>query len=166
MTGKATHLPFFVYGTLMKGEPNFERIFTENKIPVEVRDGFIGNHTLVVPPRAYFPYLVRDEDIPDAFESMLEQAAITVRGHVLDVPKKFFEDVLRVLDRLEGVPVHYEREVVDVFPERNGLGVKGKPTKAYVYVMPKNNVHHLFHNPFINSGSWKDYLQSRNSKKD
>lgn len=82
-----------------------------------------------------------------------------VKGHLIDVPKKYFEGVLRVLDRLEGVPVHYEREIVDV-------NVEDREVKAYVYVMPKNNVHHLFHNPFINSGSWKDYLESRNSKKD
>lgn len=159
MTGKATHLPFFVYGTLMKGEPNFERIFTENKIPVEVREATIEGYCLAMPPRAYFPYLIREVDVPDGWESLMDHSEQFVKGHLIDVPKKYFEDVLRVLDRLEGVPVHYEREIVDV-------NVEDREVKAYVYVMPKNNVHHLFHNPFINSGSWKDYLKSRNSKKD
>lgn len=141
-TPKIKRLPVFVYGTLMKGHPNFIRIFGKEK--VEVQKAVMRHVTLCKPRmRVPFPYLVRNEHLPDNVLGGFPQ----VNGELITLPEKIYEERLDELDWLEGHPDHYERIEAEAY-------VGDKRIPCYVYALPAEYVASLFFDPIIRSGDW------------
>lgn len=152
-------LPIFVYGTLLKGHPNHDRMFKHLKKQPTVTSATLTGHTLLAPRGAYFPYLVNREVVPEMYAGT-GSIPETVSGQLLHFDAKDFDDVLVSLDHLEGVPHHYHRKVVQVWP--NTAADLKNPVDAYVYHLPDKDVSELFHNPIIGSGSWDEFEKSNN----
>lgn len=86
----------FVYGTLKSGFSNHKFYMDDSELVDEVTT--VDKFAMIGEDRA-FPYLLGTND--DGYH---------VEGELYEVP----ESSLRFLDRLEGVPTHYQRQVISV----------------------------------------------------
>jgi len=113
-------LPFFVYGTLRPGEPNYARLLagrTASELPATLAGGALFTE-------GPYPFLVTAPDLarPDEL----------VRGELIAVPAEIYQPVLAQLDELEG----YEAGGADNLYERIAIEVDAAdgPRQAWVYV--------------------------------
>ena len=83
-------LPFFVYGTLKRGEPNYQRLLQERTVAEEA--------ATLTPAALYtagpYPFLVTAPDV-------LPTPAAVVFGQLMTVHPALYEQTLRELDELE-----------------------------------------------------------------
>ncbi|MEO2068955.1 MAG: gamma-glutamylcyclotransferase [Desulfurobacteriaceae bacterium] len=98
----------FVYGTLKKGFWNHHFLQNEKFVgKAETKEKYAMYVTRI-------PFVVKNEKVS------------TIKGKVYEVSK----ETLKEIDRLEGHPEWYKRELVPVVVSVNG---KKKEVKAYVY---------------------------------
>lgn len=103
----------FIYGTLKKGFYFHDDYLGEDKSEA------LG------PATASLNYSLYVDGMPHLIKEKTDKA---VKGELYLVD----EDVLNSLDYLEGHPVTYKREIIDVFNE------KGKKLLAWAYLRPKH----------------------------
>jgi gamma-glutamylcyclotransferase (GGCT)/AIG2-like uncharacterized protein YtfP len=109
-------LPFFVYGTLLPDQPNFH----------------VWAGTVVKREAAVFPN-GRLYDL-GAFPMLLEEGIGVVRGMVLTVDPKRYDQTLTALDQLEGCdPAAPERSFY-LRRRRTVYLAHGEPVAAWVYL--------------------------------
>lgn len=129
-------LPFFVYGTLLRGFGNYRWALdgnTDNIIEAEIT-GF------EMYSAGGFPYAVQVED-----------ETKKIQGELMFVQEDKFASVLRGLDRLEGYPNHYDRiETVAVTKDGEEREIQ---CRVYVYAR-KSDMRGLYK---VESGSWREY---------
>lgn len=147
-------LPFFVYGTLMEGFSNFATFLDKYK-PI-VRPAVLLEHVLLAPhSRAAFPYMANWNAVFNCSGHHNDFIPMQVLGQLVELEPKDFPEALERLDALEGVPDHYQRKIVTVI-------LAGEERRdAYCYYLPDEYVPHMFYNPIINSGSWKEFTNAR-----
>ncbi|MFV9504326.1 MAG: gamma-glutamylcyclotransferase family protein [Oscillochloridaceae bacterium umkhey_bin13] len=136
------YLPFFVYGTLKRGEPNYVRYLT-GQTASEQAASLPGAALFTAGP---YPFLVREPDL-------VAPTAVVV-GELVSLRLAVYQLVLADLDRLEGyVPggSHnlYERLITTVTtadgPREAWVYVAGAATLAQIRA---GQLHH------IPSGNW------------
>jgi gamma-glutamylcyclotransferase (GGCT)/AIG2-like uncharacterized protein YtfP len=113
-------LPFFVYGTLRPGEPNYARLLA-GQTASEAPATLVGAALFTAGP---YPFLATAAD--------LLRPGDAVRGEIIALRPPVYALVLADLDRLEGYiegGAHnlYEREVIEV-------ATADGPRRAWVYV--------------------------------
>jgi gamma-glutamylcyclotransferase (GGCT)/AIG2-like uncharacterized protein YtfP len=112
--------PFFVYGTLKRGEPNYARLLdgrTASEVPATLAAAALYDF-------GPYPFLVREDD--------LLRPGDVVQGELVELPDGLYAAALAELDGLEGyveggLSNLYEREVCTV-------STADGPRLAYVYV--------------------------------
>lgn len=116
----STPLPFFVYGTLKRGEPNYAR--------------FLAGHTLAeIPARlpaaalytaGPYPFLVQASDLVLPADSVI--------GQIITIRPSEYDQVLLLLDDLEGYVVGGSNNLY----ERISAAVETAdgPQQAYLYI--------------------------------
>ena len=112
--------PFFVYGTLKRGEPNYARLL-EGRTAREIPASLAGAALYDFGP---YPFLVREQDLARPGDSVV--------GELVELPDARYAAALAELDGLEGyveggMSNLYEREVCTVSTAEG-------PRLAYVYV--------------------------------
>lgn len=145
--------PFFVYGTLRVGHPNYMGWLLKVAEPVRVEKAEVFGCTLLRAPRSMFPYLVEIKDLPTWLRN---GAGDSVHGELLWFDDKDFKEVRAALDELEGVDYgHYDRKVMQTAPAP--LSAAGAHD-AYVYVASRDVIRHSFHNPHVGR-DWEQYVK-------
>lgn len=140
------HLPFFVYGTLLPGHPNYKRFFTKIK-PVAEENASLCNHVLIGTKHSGFPYMAQGSDTPEFYRQLVEENNM-VEGRLLWFSDEHFPTILEALDYLEGVPDHYNRKIVEV------EGYDHVRYRAWTYYAEKWLVDELLPYPFVPNGDW------------
>jgi gamma-glutamylcyclotransferase (GGCT)/AIG2-like uncharacterized protein YtfP len=112
----------FAYGTLMSGENNHRQLRGARLLAVRRTE---PRYTLVS---------------LGAYPALLDGGTTSITGEVYDVD----DDLLRALDRFEGVPTLYRRERIHL------LG--GELVEGYVLARPRAKRY-----PLITSGDWREY---------
>lgn len=132
--------PFFVYGTLLPGQPN-DHLWSENAITQE--DAVFVNGRLY--DMGFYPMLV-------------EEAGFQVKGVLLTVQPETYQDVIAALDSLEGFdPANpdvpgYQRVTREVWREN------GRSAWAWIYIGQADYVKEYFPIP---NGDWRQYASDK-----
>lgn len=127
----------FVYGTLMRGEPNHGRLAGAR---------FLGE--AVTCPVFTMISL-------GGFPAILEGGTTAIVGELYDVTPR----ILQGCDRLEGHPSFYER--LDIaLATREGVPLPAIPSPVGAYVLPRYRAHASRPIP---SGSWRQHRAERAS---
>lgn len=152
------YLPIFVYGTLMYGHDNYERLLAKAK--PKVVGATLADHVLLVPhKKAHFPYMVTARAVDKATKNFDNDSGYVVKGELMYLPKDKFDHLLGELDWLEGHPDHYRRQkVVATVRVPTKMGVVIEQREAWTYVLPDEYVPQFFFNPVIESGSWAQHV--------
>ena len=128
------HLPFFVYGTLIKGMGNDVLIPDEAKRIKGYTKGRMYNVGL-------FPAVVDGND--------------KIHGEIVFVPSFLYKRTMRVLDTLEGYHGKdddmYKRRIVDVWD------IDGNETLAWIYIWNRG----IKDLEYIPHGSWVKYWKGQ-----
>lgn len=138
-------LPFFVYGTLRLGQPNYRRLL-QGRTVSEVRAELRGAHLYDM---GFFPVAVEAED---------ENAVVI--GEMMALRPEDYNAVIRRLDTLEGVDTEhpeaglYRRAVHSVYV----VGA-GAPVRAWVYLGNAGYLHQQAE--LIAHGDWLRYRRDR-----
>jgi gamma-glutamylcyclotransferase (GGCT)/AIG2-like uncharacterized protein YtfP len=136
---EAERLPFFVYGSLLRGFYNYDQRIAP------------FNHTIT-------PGTVNDVDMfayRDAFPYVMRGTGV-VTGEVVEVDAGDFQVALALLDELEGYSGpgrtnHYDRKIMTV------KTAKG-PVKAYMYLVSEGSASDVREGlPQVISGSWREH---------
>lgn len=140
MNSKYPQLPLFVYGTLLPGQPNYALL---QGYVIAHETAWFENGRLY--DMGYYPMMV-------------EQPGYTVKGAVLTIHPKTYEQVINNLDILEGYnPLHladsmYHRLVRVVKTEN------GRSLSVWVYLVQTHQVIGL---ATIDNGDWASHLTER-----
>ena len=134
---------FFVYGTLMRGEPNFEHHFGKRKIVEEYSAEVSGFEMYSM---GSFPCCIATES---------NASLPPVKGRVIVVDDEDFEATLRAVDRLEGHPDFYRRIVV--VPSH--VSATKEPPPCWMYVL--NAPGKVANLPRVWTNDWKKYLSNQ-----
>jgi gamma-glutamylcyclotransferase (GGCT)/AIG2-like uncharacterized protein YtfP len=132
------YLPFFVYGTLMTGFGNHNRI-AKGKTTYIREASTIGTLYSV-----------------GGFPGLIKAGEDDIQGQLLFIDPKLYDSTLKEMDRLEGYHKGMEKEslylrrVVDVMDDDTGSVLK-----AWVYYFNKP-VDRLLHLPH---GSWREHAK-------
>lgn len=115
------HLPFFVYGTLKPGEPNYARLLA-GQTASEAPASLAGAALFTEGP---YPFLTTAADVLRPGDTVVYGTIVALRPSVYDL-------VLADLDRLEGYVEGgaqnlYERVAMEVATD-------GGPRRAWVYI--------------------------------
>jgi gamma-glutamylcyclotransferase (GGCT)/AIG2-like uncharacterized protein YtfP len=127
----------FVYGTLREGQPNYRRFLGHEGAQLVVRDVYTWPEFGLVSIADRYPGMY----LPD--EKLPETAAIMGDIYTVDSP------TLMALDRLEGVPMHYQRKRIRL---ANGM-------EAQAYIINPQRIPDGA--PVIASGDWVRYIRER-----
>jgi gamma-glutamylcyclotransferase (GGCT)/AIG2-like uncharacterized protein YtfP len=128
------NLPVFVYGTLRKGFGNHSR-YLEGRTTAEIEAVTTGTMFSV-----------------GGFPALIESPSRVIKGELIFIDEKKYDEVLRSLDFLEGYRPHnlemsmYLRKKVEIL-------VAGKLVESWVYYWNRS-VKGL---QLIESGCWKEY---------
>lgn len=136
------HLPFFVYGTLLPGQPN---------------DHFWGNYILRHEPAVLHGVeLYSFRMFPMMIESKNEE--LSVLGELIWVDPDQYETIVRKIDVLE----NYNPAEHDTSPyqrlQRNVLTQNAETVTAYTYIGRPELVTGL---PQIHHGNWVEYVENQ-----
>mgnify|MGYP001293351242 CR=1 FL=1 len=137
------HRPFFVYGTLLPGQPNF---FLWGADIIAMESAVFHGARLY--DMGYYPMLVTA--VPSE----------TVQGMIITVNPAHFESVVQQLDELEGYDPYqpeesgYRRRVVEVVLADGGF------QRAWVYL---GDTAHVQDKPVIVGCSWAAYTANHQS---
>lgn len=140
-------LPFFVYGTLRVGQPNFRLV--KGAVKEYALDVPLVNHVLVTSPRAAFPFMIKHAQVPDNLRCLLAEDTPVI-GDLLWIKPKEYDRVSSGLDALEGVPDLYERHVVQV-----------NEYEAWAYVAGSYVTQEIVRSPFSPTNNWNDHEQPK-----
>lgn len=123
--------PLFLYGTLKRRafRSNHNHHLVQDHIHVLVPAELAGC-ALRFAPGNVFPYICQQDDS-------------TVHGELVWINPDSYDNVIRRLDYLEGVPHHYTRVLTEVMHDH-------RPYTAWMYV-PVHDVSHL---PIVELGEW------------
>jgi gamma-glutamylcyclotransferase (GGCT)/AIG2-like uncharacterized protein YtfP len=127
----------FTYGTLRPGQPNFERYLAHEGAKVVASDVYTWPEFALVDLGGYPGMVVPDEQNKEFVTAVIGDV------FVVDSP------TLMALDRLEGVPNHYQRRKVKL---ANGM-------EPYAYIL---NPARIYPNaPVIRHGDWVRHIADR-----
>ncbi len=135
-------LPFFVYGTLRRGQGNYRLL--RGRTVREVR------------ARLTTARLYDIGGLPMAIEGKGQ-----VTGEIMTISPNFYEDMLARLDRLEGVDHEhpdrgfYRRVICTPFTE------DGKSTRAWVYL---GTPEYMDNAQYISHGDWARHRRTREGR--
>lgn len=132
-TATPTPRAVLAYGTLRPGYGNHDLVadLVETTTPATVEGA-----AMLVPDHGWFPYAVRAE-------------GSTIQGEVLRFGEGDWREAIRRMDRLEGHPSHYRRQVVET--------TDGEAVWLYVAADWPRAAWHL------PSGDWTDVAGTRQS---
>jgi len=129
----------FVYGTLLRGEPN---------------NGLLATARFMGQARTTRPFTMFDMG---KFPGVVVEATCAIEGEVYDVDA----ETLARLDLLEGHPNFYERKQVLVCqPARDGSEAF---YFAFMYILPPD-FGRIPGRDIIRSGSWREHLKQEQQK--
>ena len=134
--------PIFTYGTLRPGQPNFVRYLAHEGAKLLHTNVYTWPEFVLASINDYFPGMVLADEQNKEFVT-----AVVGDVFVVDSP------TLRALDRLEGVPFHYQRQAITL---ANGVEAQAyiiNPTR-----IPKDA-------PIISHGDWVRYIQEAKPRK-
>ena len=147
------YLPLFVYGTLMPGFGNFDRLLKGN-FTTTASATVTGFQMLDL---GAFPMVV------------LARSTNTIRGVMIYVKRTEFEKVLKSLDQLEGYPTFYDRVIVRARamvkdPQKEGAYLY-QDTDCYMYAAPlgtEEEYKKLY--PVVAGGSWMGRISNKGAQ--
>ena len=125
----------FVYGTLRPEQPNFMRYLSHEGAKLVQSDVYTWPEFVLASINDFFPAMVQPDE-------KNKEYVTAVVGDVFQVDSP----TLRALDKLEGVPFHYQRQHITL---ANGMNVQAyiiNPTRV-----PKDA-------PVIRHGDWVRYI--------
>jgi gamma-glutamylcyclotransferase (GGCT)/AIG2-like uncharacterized protein YtfP len=137
-------LPFFVYGTLKRGEPNYERL---------LRDRTLAEEDAVLEPAAMYtagpyPFLVTAADL-------LPTPQAQVSGQLMTIHPELYDQTLQQLDELE----EYDPADPRSMYLRRDISVTcaGQPRRAWIYVAGTQIEASIRHGrlELIRDGNWR-----------
>lgn len=145
MNGHEKQLPFFIYGTLLPGQPNAymwgERIVTQDK-------------AILTPGRLY--------DLGD-YPILVDMADGLVHGLVVTVRAAEYDTMLAELDMLEGCIPDRPDESEYMRVMRKVQLENGPAVAAWVYIAPPHFTPTL---PMVPDGDWLAHVQYKQSRSD
>ncbi len=145
MTKDERQLPFFVYGTLLPGQPN----------------AYVWGQSIVVQDKATLTP-GRLYDLGD-YPICVETADGLVHGLVITVRTTDYDAVLAELDALEGYMPDRPDESEYIRVSRKVQLENGTAVTAWVYIAPPHFTPML---PMIPDGDWLAYAQYKGSRSD
>lgn len=132
------YLPFFVYGTLLPGQPNY---YLWEKQIVAQQKATLTNGRLY--DLGHYPMLI---EIPG------EQ----VSGRLVTIRREAYTTVLNRLDRLEGFSPDRPDESEYRRVQREVITASDTAVSTWVYIGQNRFVHSL---PIVKNGDWVTYVQ-------
>ncbi len=143
MNSETKRLPFFVYGTLLPGQPNYDLwaqyiLSKQTAVFANGRLLDLGN----------YPMLVEKGNDP-------------VKGMVVTIKPAAYEAVTSRLDHLEGYDPHNPNKSEYVRMERHVYLADGTAVNAWVYlgqILISDNI------PLVNNGDWVSHIHHRRQK--
>jgi len=139
LTRAQPHLPFFVYGTLLPGQPNYE-LWTTDVVGLR--------------PAELFDFRLYDLG---PYPMLVPSAGGVARGLVVDLERASYREVVAALDYLEGVGVTPPGEPVYRRERRIARLANGHTVVAWVYLGDRTFV---LGAPPLES-DWKTYCRER-----
>jgi gamma-glutamylcyclotransferase (GGCT)/AIG2-like uncharacterized protein YtfP len=143
--GALAQIPFFVYGTLLPGQPN-DHLWGAGIKAIET--AFYVNGKLL--DMGYYPMLV-------------EEGAGTVRGKLITVTGEQYGKILHRLDRLEGYLPDRPNESSFQRVQRKVWTESGAKILSWVYI---GNKRHAKKRRPIPDGDWVEYAAKTRPNKD
>jgi gamma-glutamylcyclotransferase (GGCT)/AIG2-like uncharacterized protein YtfP len=137
------YLPFFVYGTLLPGQPN---AFLWGEAIVSQEVGWLANGRLY--------------DL-GSFPILLEEGADSVQGMVIGVAQEQYAEVMARLDELEGYDPEQPDKAGYRRAEREVVLENGRWQTAWVYIGQGIKTNGLTSVP---GGNWVSYITNRLSQ--
>jgi gamma-glutamylcyclotransferase (GGCT)/AIG2-like uncharacterized protein YtfP len=135
--------PFFVYGTLIPGQPN-EHLW--GKAIAKTETAVITNCQLY--DMGYYPMLV-------------EQQGAAVHGKLITVKKQAYMNILTRLDNLEGFVPDRPRDSTYHRVQRDVMTSTGRTAVSWVYV---GHMDQLGDSRLISGGDWVAYAAGKQSE--
>jgi gamma-glutamylcyclotransferase (GGCT)/AIG2-like uncharacterized protein YtfP len=134
---ESSNRPFFVYGTLLPGQPNY---YVWGQAVVSEEQAVLANGRLY--DMGHYPMLIEIGDRP-------------VRGMLVDVAESEYAAVLARLDYLEGYDLAQPATCAYRRVRRKISGVSGCVRTAWVYI---GRPQYVVGKPAISGGDWLVYV--------
>ncbi len=144
MISKHPQLPLFVYGTLLPGQPNYALL-----------QGYVMAHE---------PAWFENGRLYDMgyYPMMVEQPGCIVKGAVLTLHPRTYEQIINNLDSLEGYnPLNLADSMYHRLP-RVVKTANGRSLAVWVYLVQTHQVTGL---EAIDSGDWAGHLTERETRR-
>jgi len=138
-------LPFFVYGTLIPGQPNY---YLWKDSIVDTKNGLIRNHQLF--DMGHYPMIVQSE-------------GNNVHGMLMYVKDEDYEKITKIIDNLEGYNPEnhgssaYNREMRDIEV------YSGELEKAWIYIGSEK---YIKKENGVKDGNWVKYISDKKGSND
>ena len=138
-------LPFFVYGTLIPGQPNY---YLWKDSIVDTKNGLIRNYQLF--DMGHYPMIVEAE-------------GISVNGMLMHVRTEDYDRITKIIDNLEGYNPEshgssaYNREIRDIELE------DGEIEKAWIYI---GSEEYIKKENKVEEGNWVKHISEKKGNND
>ena len=138
-------LPFFVYGTLIPGQPNY---YLWKDSIVDTKNGLIRNHQLF--DMGHYPMIVQSE-------------GNNVHGMLMYVKDEDYEKITKIIDNLEGYNPEnhgnsaYNREMRDIEV------YSGELEKAWIYI---GSTEYVKKENDVKDGNWVKHISKKEGNND
>ena len=139
---KTEILPFFVYGTLLPGQPN--DFYWKSDVLRTEPAVYLGANMFAFP---HFPMITETGD-----------QSKQIKGELIWVDESRYIDVLQQIDFLEGFDPSAKEKSIYQRLKRDVVFEQGKKEEAWIYIGSADFVSGL---PQISSGDWVDYLHNK-----
>ena len=138
-------LPFFVYGTLIPGQPNY---YLWKDSIVDTKNGLIRNHQLF--DMGHYPMIVQSE-------------GNNVHGMLMYVKDEDYEKITKIIDNLEGYNPEnhgnsaYNREMRDIEV------YSGELEKTWIYI---GSTEYVKKENDVKDGNWVKHISKKEGNND